>query len=83
MMVIRTRWLKFWWRWDKGSKPETALDVRLTPERWLRLFYFRHRPRAWYENEVKRENPPRKGRIIFDWPSVYPYGAELGDHQHG
>ena len=74
MMIIRTRWLKFWWRWDKGSKPESALDVRVLPSRWLRLFYFRHRPKWWYEHSVELTRgwgQARKGRILFDGPSMY------------
>ena len=69
---IRTRWMRLWWRWDKSSKPEAALDLRISPATWLRLFYFRHRPKAWYTHEVNRGWSTRKGRIIFDWPSFYP-----------
>lgn len=72
---LRTYWLKIFWRWNLDSKPETAIDVRVTPRWWLRLFYFRYRPHSYrralllstvlYEGPVFYEDQDGKLRARF------------------
>lgn len=59
---------KWFWTWDHTSKPEWAVDIRVSAIWWLRLFYFRYRPLARrLDPNVSRDLP----RFVIDTPKFY------------